>query len=318
MVRDKDKILLLVLGRGAIQLDMANACSASKNRGDNRAFEGREGLDANLGLQYLAVNKKEDILVLVLEKSKRDYEQQLQTHQVEDLQLEAKALSLADAKGKESTVMVEMDKGDMIDTMDALSLRVIETVKAKSGEKTSKVSKTLGKESTVMVEMDKGDMIDTVDALSLRVMISKFVLARSNSSAIEPKAPMARVKLQAMEIVKAKSGRKTSKVLKTTGNVALSLTPKINAERLGETKTMLRDFHPRLWKELRDLEEKLWRIDGCPQWSEYRYHILKEGVLVEICQQRVVDLYDTNNIMTGAEHQKAMAAGKKPEIPNPK
>ncbi|KAL6004363.1 hypothetical protein ACLOJK_004915 [Asimina triloba] len=66
-----------------------------------------------------------------------------------------------------------------------------------------------------MVEVDEGDMIDVVDALPLRVMFSESMLAWSNNSAIEPKAPT--VESLVAETVKAKSDEKTLKVSKTIG-----------------------------------------------------------------------------------------------------
>ncbi|KAL5985946.1 hypothetical protein ACLOJK_027936 [Asimina triloba] len=144
----------------------------------------------------------------------------------------------------------------------------------------------------VTVETTKGNMINIVDALLLWVIISTFVLARSNSSMVKPKAPRQGSNPR-IEALKGET-REDNRLAKER----LMQVFEINAGGLGEAKVMLHDFHPGLWKELGDLEEKSSRINEHPRWFGYKYHVLKEGIPTEIRQPRVVNLY---NIMTRAE-----------------
>ncbi|KAL6005201.1 hypothetical protein ACLOJK_005763 [Asimina triloba] len=47
---------------------------------------------------------------------------------------------------------------------------------------------------------------------------------------------------------------------------------------------ILSDLMTGLWKKLNEFKENPQRIYEHPRWSEYRYHVLKEAVPVEICQ----------------------------------
>ncbi|KAL5985227.1 hypothetical protein ACLOJK_036465 [Asimina triloba] len=83
-------------------------------------------------------------------------------------------------------------------------------------------------------------------------------------------------------------------------------------EGRGPGERMLQEFLPNMWRELRDLEERVCIIDGCSSQEEYRYHVLKEHPSVALGHHHIRDLFEVSPIMV-KERRKVVAAGKCPE-----
>ncbi|KAL5978474.1 hypothetical protein ACLOJK_029591 [Asimina triloba] len=73
----------------------------------------------------------------------------------------------------------------------------------------------------------------------------------------------------------------------------------LNKEGRGPKERMLSKFLPDMWGEIRDLEERIYLIDGCASQAEYRYHVLKEFPSTILEHHHVEDLFGVSRSLKG-------------------
>ncbi|KAL6004593.1 hypothetical protein ACLOJK_005148 [Asimina triloba] len=94
---------------------------------------------------------------------------------------------------------------------------------------------------------------------------------------------------------------------------ALDLTTPLDRKGCGSAERILRKFLPDVWRELRDLEERIYLINGCAFQAEYRYYMLKKSSSSTLGHHHAEDMIRVSRIMEAEECRRIIAAEKLPK-----